>query len=155
MKSLLATVGAAVAAIAVSGCTSAADPAADATPSATPSASPSATSTPTPLAGAPFLGGVHLAPTVQKYSDAILTGDAMQAFGYLSSRCRTNTSQPVFAAMVAAAGQTYGAPLKFTTYHADISGDSATVSYGYEISVLDQDAQPWVREDGKWVQDAC
>lgn len=110
----------------------------------------SAASTQTPDDGA---GALRVA--VQAYSDAFLTGEGDTAYALLSRRCQDRNSSDDFTAMVVAAGELYGSPLAFTSFDAQVSGDLARVSYTYDVASINQDAEPWVREDGKWHEDDC
>jgi hypothetical protein len=92
---------------------------------------------------------------VKAYSDAFLTGDAKTAYALLSERCRKRTSLSEFTGIVATAEQMYGSALPLETYSAKVSNDLARVTYTYSIKAINQEAEPWVREDGNWHQDDC
>jgi hypothetical protein len=119
-------------------------------------ASPSPTSEP----GHPSAAGsdpalAELKAAVQAYSDAFLTGDGKTAYGLLSQRCRKRTTQTQFSGIVDAAKDLYGSALPLKTFTATISGDLARVTYTYSIKAINQDREPWVREDGAWHEDDC
>jgi len=96
-----------------------------------------------------------LKSAVKAYSDAFLTGDATTAYKLLSERCRKRTSLSEFTGIVAGAEQVYGSALPLETYSAKVSDDLARVTYTYSIKAINQEAEPWVREDGNWHQDDC
>jgi ABC-type phosphate/phosphonate transport system substrate-binding protein len=96
-----------------------------------------------------------LRKAVEAYSDAYLTGDATTAYAILSERCRNKITEVEFTELVTAAKQLYGTPLRFKTYSATATGDSAKVSYTYPVKAIDQTKEPWVREAGYWRQDDC
>lgn len=114
-----------------------------------PAAVTSASPTPTKAAVPP------LRSAVKAYSDAYLTGDAKGAYALLSARCQKRMSAPEFRAIVAQARDLYGSALPIKTYHADVQGDLARVSYTYDVSAINQDSEPWVLEDGAWHEDDC
>jgi hypothetical protein len=45
--------------------------------------------------------------------------------------------------------------LPIVSYDAQVSGDHARVTYTYDVAALNQDAEPWVREEGFWKTDDC
>jgi hypothetical protein len=45
--------------------------------------------------------------------------------------------------------------LPVRSFVAEVSGDLARVTYTYDLKAINQDAEPWVREDGKWKEDDC
>ena len=96
-----------------------------------------------------------LRTAVKKYSDAYLTGDATTAFNLLSARCQKRMSAAAFADIVRGARDMYGSALPIKTFDAQISGDLARVTYTYDVKAINQDSEPWVREDGKWHEDDC
>ncbi|TYB39699.1 hypothetical protein FXF50_04790 [Micromonospora sp. AP08] len=51
--------------------------------------------------------------------------------------------------------QMYGKAMPIKTFQAQISGDLARVTYTYDVPALNQNKEPWVREDGTWKQDDC
>jgi hypothetical protein len=96
-----------------------------------------------------------LRAAVQGYSDGFLGGDPSAAYDYFSARCKERVSLSYFTGIVMAAGQVYGSALPITGYDAQISGDLARVTYGYDVPALDQTKEPWTREAGSWKQDDC
>ena len=89
------------------------------------------------------------------YSDAFLTGDATAAYELLSARCQARTSHTEFAGIVEAAKAQYGHALPLRSFKAQVSSDLARVTYTYDVAEINQDAEPWVREDGAWHEDDC
>lgn len=96
-----------------------------------------------------------LRTAVQAYSDAYLTGRSSTAYALLSARCRKRMSNDAFSALTSAAKKTYGSALPLRSFDAEVSGDLARVTYTYDLKAIDQDAEPWVREDGQWKEDDC
>jgi len=96
-----------------------------------------------------------LRSAVTKYSGAFLTGDSPIAYGLLSARCKKRMSAAEFSDIVAGAKDMYGSALPIKTFHAQISGDLARVTYTYDVSAINQDSEPWVREGGHWHEDDC
>ena len=97
----------------------------------------------------------ELKAAVQAYSDAFLTGEATTAYKLLSERCRKRTSLSEFTGIVTAAKQMYGSALPLQTYSAKVSDDLARVTYTYAVKAINQEAEPWTREGGRWHQDDC
>lgn len=97
----------------------------------------------------------ELQTAVTAYSDAFLTGDGATAYALLSERCKDRLPEPRFTAEVQQAGQLYGSALPLESYHAEVSGDLARVTYTYSVSAINQDREPWVRESGQWREDDC
>jgi hypothetical protein len=92
---------------------------------------------------------------VQGYSDGFLGGDPTVAYQYFSARCKEKVSLSYFTGIVAAAKTTYGNVLPIVSYDAQVSGDLARVTYTYDVGALNQEAEPWVREEGLWKTDDC
>lgn len=88
------------------------------------------------------------------YSDGFLTGKP-ETYDLLSSRCQSRVSEQEFGNILEMASATYGGALPFETFDATISGDLARVSYTYSVPAINQESEPWVREDGAWKQDDC
>jgi hypothetical protein len=97
----------------------------------------------------------ELKTAVQAYSDAFLTGDGKTAYELLSERCRKRTTLAEFSGIVEAAKSTYGSALPIETFSASVSSDLARVTYTYSIKAINQDSEPWVRENGSWHEDDC
>lgn len=135
--------------ILLTGCDGDSDPASKPDPSASTAASTSSSADPTD----------GLRASVQDYSDAYLTGDGDAAYALLSSRCQGEESKAEFTAIVEAAGELYGSALPFksfdATLHPAVDPTMASATYTYSISAIDQESEPWVREDGRWLNDDC
>ncbi|WP_433364225.1 hypothetical protein ACQPZX_33580 [Actinoplanes sp. CA-142083] len=114
-----------------------------------------ATPTGTSPAAAATTDHDDLKASVQAYSDAYLTGDGKTAYGLLSRRCRKRITPAAFTTIVDFAKQEYGSALPIKTFSAAVSGDLARVTYTYSVKAIDQDSEPWVREDGRWHEDDC
>jgi hypothetical protein len=112
------------------------------------------TASPAPSASADD-SATALRTAVQAYSDAYLTGKSSTAYALLSARCRKRMSNSAFSALTSAAETMYGSALPIRSFDADVSGDLARVTYTYDLKAINQDAEPWVREDGKWKEDDC
>lgn len=97
----------------------------------------------------------ELRVAVQGYSDGFLGGDPTVAYEYFSARCQEKVSLSYFTGIVTAAKMTYGNALPIASYDAKVSGDLARVTYTYDVVALNQDAEPWVREEGLWKTDDC
>ncbi|SDT74256.1 nuclear transport factor 2 family protein [Actinoplanes derwentensis] len=97
----------------------------------------------------------ELKAAVQAYSDAFLTGDPKAAYELLSQRCRKRHSLAEFTSIVSAAEQMYGSALPIETFSAQVSGDLARVTYTYSVKAINQDSEPWAREQESWRQDDC
>lgn len=108
-------------------------------------ATPSATPDPT----------AALRSAVQAYSDAYLTGHGRAAYALLSARCQKRMTPEEFGTIVSQAGDLYGSALPMTSFKADVAGGMARVTYTYQASAINQDAEPWVLEGGKWHEDDC
>jgi hypothetical protein len=109
---------------------------------------------PAPSSSAPSEADA-LRTNVQAYSDAYLTGQPVKAYGLLSHRCQDRTSLSEFTGLVTAAKQQFGSELPFKTYNAMISGPLARVTYTYDVASINQDQEPWVKENGHWHEDDC
>jgi hypothetical protein len=96
-----------------------------------------------------------LRAAVQAYSDAYLTGRSTTAYALLSARCRKRMSPNAFSTLTSAAEKTYGSALPIKSFDAQGSGDLARVTYTYDLKAINQNAEPWVRENGKWKEDDC
>jgi len=114
-------------------------------------------SAPSPSASAAPNGSADddsLRDAVQAYSDAFLTGEAA-AFDMLSKRCRDRVGKAEFLGILDTAKSTYGSAIPIKSFDADIQGTLARVTYTYDLKAINQDAEPWTRESGKWKQDDC
>lgn len=122
--------------------------------SPTPAAAVASEAAPSPSAQAPS-EEAELRQAVVAYSDAFL--DAKPTVGYelFSARCKERVTLSEFTGMLTAAKQMYGKAMPIKTFEAQISGDLARVTYTYDVPALNQNKEPWVREDGKWKQDDC
>ncbi|WP_067441358.1 hypothetical protein [Nocardioides jensenii] len=97
----------------------------------------------------------ELRGALQSYSDAFLSGDGQAAYDLFSERCKNRADHGQFIAMVDLAKQQYGESLACASYSEGASGDLARVSCTHADSSIDQDSEPWTREDGQWHQDDC
>lgn len=125
---------------------------------ATASESPSVSSSTSPTASQPAESEPSeqaLRDAVTAYSDAFLDGEVTTAYKILSSQCRSQNSLAYFTGIVTAFSDTYGKALPIKTFEASISGDTATVSYTYDVPALDQIKEPWVLEGQQWKNDDC
>lgn len=119
-------------------------------------ASTSAEPAPTP-SGTPATGSddeTALREAVQGYSDTFLTGD-IRGYDYFSERCQARRTKEEFGEILAMAKSTYGAALPIRTFEAEIESTMARVTYTYDLPAINQDREPWVKEDGQWRQDDC
>ncbi|MBM9508998.1 hypothetical protein [Actinacidiphila acididurans] len=96
-----------------------------------------------------------LEDAVRARSHAYYKGDLKAYRARESQRCLEVGSLEVLVRGMAADGRKYGDPAITSLSVDTISGDHATVSYGYGRPELDQKQQPWVREKGHWVDDDC
>lgn len=96
-----------------------------------------------------------LRAAVQHYADAFLTADADASYALLSERCQARTSLATWRGLIEQMGVAYGSPLRLTSYTAKVSGDLARVTYTFSEAAINQSAEPWVRENGKWHEDDC
>ncbi|MGA5304609.1 hypothetical protein ACPCHT_32190 [Nucisporomicrobium flavum] len=134
----------------LAGC-SAEPPAADVRPSGDV-----ATAAPAPASSAPAADNTAaLRRAVQAYSDAYLTGEAAVAYALLSQRCRRRMNSEEFSGLAAAAERTYGSALPIRSFDAEVAGNLARVTYTYDLKAINQDAEPWVKENGMWKEDDC
>jgi hypothetical protein len=132
---------------------------------ATPKAAPSSPAAATSTAGSPAPSpsstpttpdvSAALRAAVQAYSDAYLTGRGGAAYALLSARCQRRWSAGDFSDLVTQAKAQYGHALPLRSFKPEISGDLARVTYTFDVAEIDQDAEPWVREDGSWHEDDC
>lgn len=95
-----------------------------------------------------------LRTAVTAYSDAYLTGD-MAAYELLSVRCKSRLPAEQFRSLITGAKSLYGTPLPLRSFKAEISGDLARVTYTFDDSSINQEAEPWTREGGEWHEDDC
>lgn len=98
---------------------------------------------------------VKLYQAVKAYSDAYLTGDGETAYNLLSTRCQDTIGKQPFMDEVAAAKSTFGDAMPFKSFNGMADGDQARVTYTYSVAAIDQEEQPWTREDGSWKYDDC
>jgi hypothetical protein len=82
-------------------------------------------------------------------------GSSGGAHALLSARCRKRMSPNAFSTLTSAAEKTYGSALPIKSFDAQGSGDLARVTYTYDLKAINQNAEPWVRENGKWKEDDC
>lgn len=97
----------------------------------------------------------RLVQAVRDYSAAYLGDDAQAAHAMLSGRCRARISLDELAGATEAAKRIYGSARMTTVDVVDLNGGLARVTYRYDVPALDQEAEPWAKEDGRWRQDDC
>jgi hypothetical protein len=97
----------------------------------------------------------ELTAAVRAYSDAYLGGRAEEAHGLLSTRCRERIDPNVFAFATAEARRLYGSARMTDLNIGTLEGTLARVTYRYDNPAIDQAAEPWVKEGGRWRQDDC
>lgn len=114
----------------------------------------SASATPNQGESAAPSNEADLKSAVTSYSDAFLTGD-IAAYDLLSKRCRDRTSRNYFLGILIGAEDAYGSALPIKTFKADIQGTLARVTYKYDVVAINQDSEPWVKENGAWKNDDC
>ena len=74
----------------------------------------------------------------------------------LSERCQQRMKQADFVHITTIARDVYGGkPKAFVKYRERVAGGLARVTYTFDISTLNQRAEPWVREAGAWHEDDC
>jgi hypothetical protein len=91
---------------------------------------------------------------VRSYSSAYLSGDGQKAHDKLSARCSKVISLEKMKAASAGAAALYGQAQLISVVPV-VDGDHATVTYRFSQPAIDQENQPWVREDGSWSYDNC
>jgi hypothetical protein len=97
----------------------------------------------------------ELEPAVRAYSDAYLSGNADEVHARMSSRCQERTDLENLRPIVATAKEQYGSA-KITSFEVVQESDGlARVSYGYDLSTIDQTEEPWTLQDGEWRNDDC
>jgi hypothetical protein len=96
-----------------------------------------------------------LRTAVQVYSNSYLTGKVSASYHLLSYRCRARMPIPKWTQLVTAAKSVYGSDLPIKSFKAEIHGGLARVTYTFVVRALDQDAEPWVKENGTWHEDDC
>lgn len=123
---------------------------ADAPAASSPAAEQEPSTTPTPADAA------ELTAAVQAYTAAYFKGDADEAYGALSERCRGKVTPEAYGAVVKQAAADYGPDHPATDVQAEVSGKLARVTYKVAgLPKFDQQAQPWTREGDAWKYDAC
>jgi hypothetical protein len=100
---------------------------------------------------------VALEERVRAYTDAYFAPDADTAYGMLSQRCQDQIDTDVYAAQLDQAAADFGQLTVETLNVDDLSGDMARVTYSVGLPMLDEQLveQPWVRDGGQWLYDAC
>jgi len=92
---------------------------------------------------------------VRAYSDAYLRGNADEVHARMSSRCRERTALDDLRPIVAAAREQYG-NAKMTSFEVVQQSEGlARVTYGYDLSTINQTEEPWTLQDGEWRNDDC
>jgi hypothetical protein len=96
-----------------------------------------------------------LAREVRSYGEAYFTADTATAYSHLSARCREKLPPQAYENLLLDAASEYGRQDVRLVKVDLISGDTALVSYSYDLPELDETRQKWVRERGQWRYDAC
>lgn len=97
----------------------------------------------------------ELAQAVRDYSAAYLGGQAEAAHQLLSRRCRDRISIDEMTVAATGAKVAYGSARLVAVDVVDLSGALARVTYRYDVAAIDQEAEPWAKEGGRWRQDDC
>lgn len=105
--------------------------------------------------GAPVDERARLEESVRSYSAAYLGGRPESAYALLSARCRDRLSLAELTAATTAAQRLYGGARMTALEVETLEGSLARVTYHYDNPALDQQAEPWTKEDGQWRQDDC
>lgn len=144
-------IAAALACLALAGCSSSSDDKAD--PARTPpAAAPAATtSTPTPTPA----DEVELTAAVTAYTKAFFEPDAAAAYALLSARCKKDTSVTQLRTVLATSAAMYGAPAVKNIEVNQIAVPLARVTVHYVTPPMPETPQSWTREHGGWKYDAC
>lgn len=138
MRTRLAAAALAAAALTLTACSSSSNSSAPKTPPTSPSSEQAA-----------------LEQAVRSYSDAYFKPNSTAAYSLLSARCQQQIDPTMYDAVIEQAAKNYGTQAIKTLTVDQLSGDLARVTYTYDVSKLNQAAQPWTREDGQWRYDAC
>ncbi|MET7622683.1 hypothetical protein [Streptomyces sp. NPDC005408] len=96
-----------------------------------------------------------LAREVRAYGEAYFTADTATAYSRLSARCKEELPRQAYENVLLHAVSEYGKQGVRLVKVDLISGDTALVSYSYDLPELDEAMQKWARERGQWRYDAC
>lgn len=96
-----------------------------------------------------------LEAAVRAYSAAYFRPDPTAAYSMMSKRCAAKADPVVYAAIVREGVKGYGHQAIKSLTVDQVSGDLGRVSYTYSVPKLSQSGQPWAREGGRWLYDAC
>jgi hypothetical protein len=97
-----------------------------------------------------------LRSAVQGFWDDILTGQGPTAYTWISLRCQHIVDVEQFSALVIELGDRYaGPPQQLRTFHGQLDGDHAVVSYTFARHALDESGDHWVRDPDGWHWDSC
>lgn len=96
-----------------------------------------------------------LTQAVRAYSDAYLGGRADIAHGLLTERCQERVTLPMLVTATAEAKRLYGGAHMTMLDVDQIEGSLARVTYRYDVPAIDQQSEPWAKENGHWRQDDC
>jgi len=100
--------------------------------------------------------GDDLEAAVAVYTAAYFAGDADTAYGMLSARCAKEITKDAYAGVVEQASADHGEDHPLSDVRAEVSGTTGRVDYKVTgLPKFDQQAQPWVLEDGAWKYDDC
>jgi hypothetical protein len=98
----------------------------------------------------------ELSEAVMTYTKAYFEGDADTAYGILSERCRAEIPPEAYSAATGQAAKDYGPDHEAVDIGANVSGETAHVSYQVTgLPKFDKKAQPWTWEGDAWKYDAC
>jgi hypothetical protein len=111
-------------------------------------------SRPLPGSPAPYGPPVALEPAVRWYTQAFFSGQGNEATKLLSKRCNTPAVRQAIISSAANSSALYG-HVHITSITPGIDGDHATVTYRFNQPGIDDENQPWVKEDGAWHYDKC
>ncbi|MFF3327421.1 hypothetical protein [Streptomyces sp. NPDC002889] len=139
--------------LALTACTGSED---DRAPSEKPTPTPTTTPTAERTAQQPADDtNVELERAVHAYADVYFKPDAKAAYAMLSTRCQEALAPEAYKPIVEAAAKKHGKQHVRLVRVDLVSGDLAFVTYSYDAPELDQQQQPWKREEGQWRYDEC
>jgi len=95
-----------------------------------------------------------LRDNVETYSAAYLGNEPEKAIALISARCKERIDLATMGKLTAGAQARY-VSARITGYEAKVSGGLARVTYRYTDPAIDQVDQPWAKEGGRWLRDAC
>lgn len=97
----------------------------------------------------------ELAREVRAYGEAYFRADTATAYSHVSARCKEKLPREAYEKVLLNAVSEYGRQGVRLVKVELISGDTALVSYSYDLPQLDEAKQQWARERGQWRFDAC